>query len=87
MPLVYYDTADLIDSTCEGLLQRAQLDSSQQLVIGFDVEYEVEFDGQGGVVSRTGSSACDVVQIAVSDAVYVFKVNNLIILRKITNSE
>jgi hypothetical protein len=74
--LVYYDTADLIDSTCEALLQRAQMDPAHPLVVGFDVEYEVEFDGQGGVVPRTGSTSCDVVQIAVSDVVYVFKVGS-----------
>jgi hypothetical protein len=72
--LVYYDTADLIDSTCETLLQRTHLDSSHPLIVGFDVEYEVEFDGQSGVGSRIGSNSCDVVQIALSDVVYVFKV-------------
>jgi hypothetical protein len=64
----------LIDSACEALLQRAQLDPLHPLVVGFDVEYEVELDGQGGVTPRTGSSSCDVLQIAVSDVVYVFKV-------------
>ena len=72
--LVYYDTADLIDGACEALLQRAHLDSSHLVVVGFDVECEVEFDGQSEVVSKTGSSSCDVLQIAVSDTVYVFKV-------------
>jgi len=81
MSLIYYDTADLIDSTCESLLQRAQLHPSQQLIIGFDVEYEVEFDGQSGVISKSGTSGCDVIQIAVSDAVYVFKVNNILYLK------
>ena len=73
--LVYYDTADLIDSTCEALLQRSQLDSSHLLVVGFDVEYEMELDGQSGVVSRTESSSCDVLQVAIHDTVYVFKVD------------
>lgn len=72
---VYHDNADLMDSTCESLLQRAQLDSSHPLVIGFDVKYEVEPDGRGGVVSKAGSSSCDVVQIALTDTVYIFKVS------------
>jgi hypothetical protein len=73
--LVYYDTADLIDSTWEALLQRTQLDSSHLLVVGFDIEYEIELHGQSGGVSNTGSSSCDVLQIAVHDTVYVFKVD------------
>jgi hypothetical protein len=75
IPLVYYDTADLIDSTCESLLQRAQFDPSHRLVIGFHMEYKVESDGQSGVISKSTTGGCDVIQIAVSDAVYVFKVN------------
>ena len=75
IPLIYHDTMDLIDSTCESLLQRAQLDLFHRLVIGFDVEYEVEFDGQGGVVPKSDKKGCDVIQIAVSDAIYVLKVN------------
>ena len=58
--LVYYDTAHVIDSTCESLLQRVQFDPSHQLIIGFDMEYEVECDGQGGVISKFTTNSDEV---------------------------
>jgi len=75
VPLIYYDRGDLIDSACEGLLQMIISGSSERLVIGFDIKCEVEFDDQG-VVSKAETKGCDVVQIATSDVVYVFKVND-----------
>lgn len=44
---VYYESSDLIDSACLHILESLPLDRSH-LVIGLDVEYEMETTGQGG---------------------------------------
>jgi hypothetical protein len=41
-------------------------------LFGFDIRYQAEPDGQGGLVSK--SNEVDVIQIATGDTVYVFKI-------------
>jgi hypothetical protein len=69
--LQYYEASDLIDVVCFQLLANAGLNDSK-LVVGFDIRYQAEPDGQGGLVSK--SDEVDVIQIATGDTVYVFKV-------------
>jgi hypothetical protein len=70
--LHYYNAPDLIDVACFQLLSNAGLNDSK-LVVGFDIRYKAEPDGQGGLVSK--SDEVDVIQIATGDTVYVFKVS------------
>ena len=69
--LHYYNAPDLIDVACFQLLSNAGLNDSK-LVVGFNIRYKAEPDGQGGLVSK--SDDVDVIQIATGDTVYVFKV-------------
>ncbi|KAF8076563.1 hypothetical protein FPV67DRAFT_1559024 [Lyophyllum atratum] len=73
--VVLYDSPDLIDSACGNILDSI-LDDGSRLVIGFDIEYEVETTGQGGPGAnpRARTGQLDVIQIAMEGAVYVFKV-------------
>jgi hypothetical protein len=79
--LQYYDALDLIDPACLRLLSNAGLNDSK-LVVGFDIRYQAEPDGQGGLVSK--SDEVDVIQIATGDTVYVFKVSHIIVKSKVT---
>jgi hypothetical protein len=69
--LHYYNAPDLMDVACFQLLSNAGLNDSK-LVVGFNIRYKAEPDGQGGLVSK--SDDVDVIQIATGDTVYVFKV-------------
>ncbi|KAF5382655.1 hypothetical protein D9615_003032 [Tricholomella constricta] len=73
--VAFYDSPDLIDSACLAILDSIPDDGSH-LVIGFDIEYQVETTGQGGpgAVPRAQTSQLDVIQIAMEDTVYIFKV-------------
>lgn len=46
------------------------------LVLGLDIEYETETTGEGGpgMVPRPRTGHVDVLQIAITDKVYIFKV-------------
>ena len=56
--LQYYDASDLINSACYQLLSRVGKDDSK-LVVGFSIKYQVEPNGQGGLVPK--SQAVDVI--------------------------
>ncbi|RDB23206.1 Werner syndrome ATP-dependent helicase [Hypsizygus marmoreus] len=73
--VVVYDSSDLIDSACLNILEGIPEDSSW-MVIGFDIEYQVETTGQGGpgAQPRARTGQLDVIQIATQDTIYVFKV-------------
>ncbi|KAG6886714.1 hypothetical protein C0992_002689 [Termitomyces sp. T32_za158] len=73
--VVYYDSFDLIDSACAALLS-SKPDDGSHLVIGFDIEYEVETTGQGGPGAnpRAQVGKLDVIQIATEETIYIFKI-------------
>ena len=70
--LKYYEASDLIDSACHQLLSRVGKKDDIKLIVGFSIKYQMEPNGEGGVVPT--SPAIDVIQIATRDTVYVFKV-------------
>jgi hypothetical protein len=49
-----------------------------KLVLGLDIEYDVEPDGQGGMLDHPGLSIVDTVQLASPGSVYVFKVRHFL---------
>lgn len=73
---IHYADLDLIDEACCRLLQVADRKGSSKLVLGLDIEYDVEPDGQGGMMARPGLSIVDTVQLASPGTVYVFKVRH-----------
>lgn len=75
-PIIYLYHADLIDETCLHLLEKAGSNPTSHLVAGVAFEYEVDPDGQGGLIPRHGNSI-DTVQISVFGNVYVFKITHL----------
>ncbi|KAG6877503.1 hypothetical protein C0992_009828 [Termitomyces sp. T32_za158] len=78
MQIVTYENFDLIDSACGHILDSLPSDGSH-LVIGFDIEYEVETNGVGGpgTVPRARMGQLDVIQLATADTIYVFKVSQI----------
>ncbi|KDQ63989.1 hypothetical protein JAAARDRAFT_43247 [Jaapia argillacea MUCL 33604] len=59
---------------CQRILAIAESSEDQRLIVGFGIEYEAEPDGHGSFMPHQGSNQIDVIQIAMSDVVYVFKV-------------
>ena len=82
---VQYTDLDLIDEVCCRLLQVADRKGSSKLVLGFDIEYDVEADGQGGMLARPGLSIVDTVQLASPGSVYVFKVRHFLYYEPISS--
>ncbi len=71
----YYDAPDLIDAACCTLLQLIEMKETS-CVVGLDIEYETETTGQGGpgMVPKPRSGHVDLVQLAVDEQIYLFKV-------------
>jgi hypothetical protein len=82
---IRYTDLDLIDEACYRLLQVTDRKGSSKLVLGLDIEYDVEPDGQGGMLARPGLSIVDTVQLASPGAVYVFKVRHFLYYETISS--
>ncbi|KAK7448771.1 hypothetical protein VKT23_013502 [Stygiomarasmius scandens] len=78
MPLTYHSASDLINGACEVILSHVPEDNNNHLVVGFDVEWQLDTTGQPGPGSvphsRTGQ--VDVISISLESEVYVFKVSH-----------
>lgn len=72
---IFYDAPDLIDFACCSIISRIPDDTSK-LVVGLTVKYDTEIQGHSGLGKnlRPLSIQVDLIQIAMEDVIYIFKV-------------
>lgn len=76
IPTIYADTFDEVEQGFSEIMSMAiSLEETEQVYVGFDMEWEVAKDAQGRPRARVGDNRVDLLQVSNGKKVYVFRVS------------